>query len=98
MEEPAMKAILDGHQIAASDDIVEAGGYHYFPASAVRMEWLEKTAKTDHDLECPHGVQFYDVVIDGVRHARNAWVYEAPQPSKIVTAGRVGFWQDVEVG
>ena len=27
-----MQAVLNGHQIAASDDIVEAGGYHYFPA------------------------------------------------------------------
>ena len=71
-----MKAVLNGQQIAASDDIVEAGGYHYFPPSAVRTEWLEKAAKTDHDRECPHGVQFYDVVIDGVRHARNAWIYE----------------------
>ena len=23
-----MKAVLNGHQIAASDDIVEVGGYH----------------------------------------------------------------------
>jgi uncharacterized protein (DUF427 family) len=37
------------------------------------------------------------VVIDGVRHARNAWVYEAPRPSKAATQGRVGFWQDVEI-
>ena len=67
-------------QIGASDDIVEAGGYQYFPPSAVRMEWLEKSPKTDSDRACPHGVQFYDVVIDGVRHPRNAWIYEAPQP------------------
>jgi uncharacterized protein (DUF427 family) len=32
-----------------------------------------------------------------VRHARNAWVYEAPRPSKAATQGRVGFWQDVEI-
>jgi uncharacterized protein (DUF427 family) len=97
MEEPTMRATLDGHQIAASDDIVEAGGYQYFPASAVRMEWLEKTAKTEHDLECPHGVQFYDVVIDGVRHSRNAWIYEAPQSKLVQVKDRVGFWEDVEV-
>ena len=92
-----MKAILDGHQIAASDDIVEAGGYHYFPPSAVRMEWLVKTEKTESDRACPHGVQFYDVVIDGVRHARNAWVYEAPQAKLVQVKDRVGFWEDVEL-
>jgi len=93
-----MKAILDGHQVASSDDIVEAGGYHYFPPESVRMEWLEKTDKTDNDLRCPHGVQFYDVVIDGVRHPRNAWSYEAPQPKMAQVANRFGFWEDVQVG
>ena len=93
-----MKAILDGKQIASSDDIVEAGGYHYFPRDAVRMEWLQKTAKTDDDLKCPHSVQFYDVVVDGVRHPRNAWSYEAPQPKLASVANRFGFWEDVQVG
>jgi uncharacterized protein (DUF427 family) len=92
-----MKASLNGHHIAASDDIVEVGGYHYFPPSAVRMELLQKATKTEHDLECPHGVQFYDVVIDGVRHVRNAWVYETPQPKMAHVRDRVGFWEDVGV-
>jgi uncharacterized protein (DUF427 family) len=92
-----MKAILNGRQIAASDDIVEAGGYHYFPPSAVRTEWLEKSPRTAHDLECPHGVQFYDVVIEGVRHERNAWAYESPQPKLAQIKDRFGFWEDVEV-
>jgi uncharacterized protein (DUF427 family) len=68
-----MKAVLDGHVVAESDDVVEAHGYQYFRRSAVRLEWLEKTERTADDLECPHGVQFYDVVIDGDRHARAAW-------------------------
>jgi uncharacterized protein (DUF427 family) len=92
-----MKATLDGHQIAASDDIVVVGGYQYFPTSTVRMEWLEKALKTDSDRACPHGVQFYDVVVDGVRHARNAWIYEAPQPKMAQVKDRVGFWEDVEL-
>ena len=92
-----MKAILGGHQVASSDDIVEAAGYHYFPPDSVRTEWLQKSAKTADDLKCPHGVQFYDVVIDGVRHARNAWSYEAPQPRMVQVANRFGFWEDVQV-
>ena len=93
-----MKATLDGKVIAASDDIIERGGYQYFPPAAVRMEWLEKAPRTAKDLECPHGVQFYDVVIDGRRHERNAWVYEAPKPAMQDVRDRVGFWRDVEVG
>jgi len=93
-----MKAVLDGNMVAESEDIVAAAGYDYFPRSAVRTEWLEKTEKTPKDLECPHGVQFYDVVIGGKRHPRNAWVYEAPQPRLSHVSGRFGFWQDVKVG
>ncbi len=93
-----MKATVDGKTIAESADIVERGGYFYFPLSAARRDWLEKTPRTAEDLECPHAVQFYDVVVDGKRHARAAWVYEAPQGPLAATAGRVGFWQDVRVG
>lgn len=93
-----MKATLGTKVIAESSDIVDLGGYAYFPASAVRTDWLEKAAKTPRDLECPHGVQFYDVVVDGRRHARAAWVYEAPQPKMAAVGGRFGFWQDVSVG
>jgi uncharacterized protein (DUF427 family) len=92
-----MKAVLNGQAVAESNDIVEAGGYQYFPSAAVRLEWLEKAPKTAHDLECPHGVQFYDVVIDGQRHVRNAWSYESPKPSMQKVGGRFGFWEDVEV-
>jgi uncharacterized protein (DUF427 family) len=93
-----MKATLKGQVIAVSDDIVEQGGYAYFPNEHVRLELLEKASKTASDLECPHGVQFYDVVLDGKRYSRAAWRYEAPRPSMKHTADRFGFWHDVEVG
>jgi uncharacterized protein (DUF427 family) len=92
-----MKATVQGRVIAESNDIVETGGYHYFPPSAVRTEWLEKAEKTESDHACPHGVQFYDVVIDGQRHTRAAWSYEAPRPAMQKVGGRFGFWEDVEV-
>jgi uncharacterized protein (DUF427 family) len=92
-----MQASVDGQIVAQSNDLVECQGYQYFPREAVRMELLEKTAKTDDDHACPHGVQFYDVVVAGERHARAAWCYEAPQPKMRQVADRFGFWQDVEV-
>ena len=92
-----MKAVLAGRVLAQSEDMLEADGYLYFPRSAVRMEWLEKAEKTADDLRCPHGVQFYDVVIDGERHARAAWSYEAPRAALSRVAQRIGFWEDVEV-
>ena len=92
-----MKAKLKNYVIAESGDIVEAGGYHYFPNADVRTDWLEKAEKTASDRACPHGVQFYDVVIEGKRHARAAWRYEAPRPSMSHVADRFGFWDEVEV-
>ena len=93
-----MKATLSGRLVAESDDTVENHGYHYFPAQSVRMDLLVKTPRTADDLECPHGVQFYDVVIDGRRHPRNAWSYESPRPAMAAAGGRFGFWEDVRDG
>jgi uncharacterized protein (DUF427 family) len=92
-----MRATLNGQIIAESDDIEIGGGYEYFPASATRLDLLQKAPKTEADLRCPHGVQFYDVVIDGVRYERASWCYEAPLPSLRHVGGRFGFWNEVEV-
>ena len=93
-----MKAIVDGQTIAESPDTVAVRGYDYFPLSEARMELLEKSPRTPKDLECPHSVQFYDVVIDGARHRRAAWSYEAPLPAMKQVADRFGFWEDVKIG
>jgi len=93
-----MKATLEGRVIAESEDVVECDGYQYFPSSAVRLDWLERSPKTASDHECPHGVQFYDVVIEGERHPRAAWSYEDPHGSMQRVARRFGFWEDVLVG
>lgn len=93
-----MKAHLKGQVIAASDDVIQVSGYHYFPLEAVRFECLEKAYKTQSDHACPHDVQFYDVTIDGDRYARTAWIYENPHGDLAPVAKRVGFWKDVEVG
>jgi len=92
-----MKATLNANTIAESADIVENGGYAYFPPDSVRLEWLEKSSKTESDLRCPHGVQFYDVTIDGLRAPRSAWCYESPRPSMAAVGGRFGFWEAVTV-
>jgi uncharacterized protein (DUF427 family) len=43
-------------------------------------------------------VRFFDAVIDGVRHERVAWSYEAPREPMRAVAQRMGFWEDVQVG
>lgn len=92
-----MRALVNNHLIAESDDVVTHDGYCYFPPDAVRRELLQQAPRTEADRACPHGVQFYDVVIDGARYPRAAWCYEAPRPPLAKLAGRFGFWQDVAV-
>lgn len=93
-----MKATWHGHVIAQSEQTMDVGGYTYFPRDAVRMELLRITPKTPHDLECPHGVQFYDVVDGAATSARAAWSYETPRDSMKKVDHWIGFWEDVQVG
>ena len=92
-----MKALWNGTVLAESERSVEVGGYHYFPHEAVRMDLLRAAPKTESDLECPHGVQFYDVVVDGGESARAAWSYLAPRESMKQVDHWIGFWRDVRV-
>jgi uncharacterized protein (DUF427 family) len=92
-----MKAIWRGQVIADSARILEVDGYQYFPREAVRMEVLRRAPKTQSDLACPHGVQFYDVVEGPARSERVAWSYEAPRASMRQVDHWIGFWEDVEI-
>jgi len=92
-----MKAIWHGQVIAESDRTLEVGGYRYFPRETVRMDLLKLSPKTESDLECPHGVQFYDVAENGTRSERAAWSYLAPRASMKQVDHWVSFWEDVEI-
>ena len=92
-----MKAIWRGRVIAESDRTLEVGGYRCFPREAVRMDLLRVAPKTESDLACPHGVQFYDIGEGGARSERAAWSYEAPRASMKRVDYWIGFWEDVEI-
>ena len=92
-----MKATWRGQVIVDSDLTLEVDGYHYFPREAVRMDLLQAAPKTESDLACPHGVQFYDVVGDAARSDRAAWSYEKPRASMKEIDHWIGFWEDIEV-
>ena len=92
-----MKATWQGQVIAESDRTLEVGGYRYFPRNTVRMDLLRLAAKTESDLECPHGVQFYDIAENGALSERAAWSYEAPRTSMKQVDHWIGFWDDDDV-
>ena len=92
-----MQAIWRGQVIADSERTLEVGGYRYFPRDSVRMDLLAQSPKTPRDLECPHGVQFYDVGAGEDRSARAAWSYERPREAMQKVDHLVGFWEDIQV-
>jgi uncharacterized protein (DUF427 family) len=92
-----MKAKWRGQLIAESDRTIEVDGYHYFPRDSVRMELLAIAPKNESDLECGHGVQFYDVADSSAKSERAAWSYEAPQGSMKKVDHWISFWGDVEL-
>ncbi len=92
-----MKALWRGQVIAESDRTLEVDGYRYFPRESVRMDLLRLAPKTQSDLACPHGVQFYDIAKDATCSERSAWSYEAPRASMKQVDHWIGFWQDVEI-
>jgi uncharacterized protein (DUF427 family) len=95
--EDDMQAIWQGKVIAQSARTIDVGGYTYFPREEVRMELLRATPRTQKDLQCPHGVQFFDLTWDGAHSSRAAWSYEAPRPAMSQVDHWIGFWEDVEV-
>jgi uncharacterized protein (DUF427 family) len=92
-----MKAIWRDRILAESGRTLDVGGYLYFPREAVRMDLLRPAPQTPSDLECPHGVRFYDLVDAATHSARAAWSYEAPRGSMKQIDHWIGFWEDVEI-
>jgi uncharacterized protein (DUF427 family) len=63
----------------------------------VRMDLLRAAPKTQSDLACPNGVQFYDVTDGAGQSSRGAWSYEAPRAGMQQVDHWVAFWEDVEI-
>src|SRR5262249_56265843 len=97
LEDDQMKAIWHGQVIAENDRTLEVDGYRYFPRETVRMDLLRVAPKTQSDLACPHGVQFYYLPAHTARSERAAWSYEAPRASMTKVDHWIGFWNDVEI-
>lgn len=91
-----VRAIWNGSVLAESDSTVMLEGNHYFPQSAVRMEFLKPSART---TTCPwKGVaSYYHVIVDGAENRDAAWYYPDPKPAASEIKDRIAFWKGVEV-
>jgi uncharacterized protein (DUF427 family) len=91
-----VRATWNGAVIAESDDTVVVEGNHYFPAGAVRREYL---VESDTHTRCPWKglASYYSLRIDGETNTDAAWYYPAPLPAASSVTGRIAFWRGVEV-
>lgn len=92
-----VRAIWNGTVLADSTTTHEVDGYVYFPRASVRMDLLRASERTPSDRQCPHGVQFYDVVHGGRTVERQGWSYEKPGLAMRPVGHWLGFWDEVAI-
>jgi uncharacterized protein (DUF427 family) len=90
------KAYWSGKLIAESDDCVVVEGNQYFPAEAVKQEFLRPSPRT---TVCPWKgtAHYYHIEVDGMKNENAAWYYPDPSDAATQIRGRVAFWRGVRV-
>ena len=91
-----MKATWNGAVIAESDDTVVVEGNHYFPADAIRREYV--TPSDTHSV-CPWKgtASYYSLTVNGKTNPDAAWFYPEPKTAAKEIKDRVAFWRGVTV-
>jgi uncharacterized protein (DUF427 family) len=92
------KATWNGAVIAeAPESAVElVEGNVYFPAEAVRREYL-KPSDTHTVCGWKGTASYYDVVVNGETNRDAAWFYPEPKQAAAHVVGRIAFWKGVSV-
>jgi uncharacterized protein (DUF427 family) len=90
------KATWNGAVIAESNDTVEVEGNQYFPADAVKKEYLRSS---DHHSDCPWKgtASYYSLDVNGKMNPDAAWFYPDPFDAAKEIKGRIAFWRGVTV-
>ncbi|KQW68003.1 MULTISPECIES: DUF427 domain-containing protein [unclassified Methylibium] len=91
-----MKAEWNGVVIAESDDTVVVEGNHYFPASALKREYV---VGSNHHTMCSWKgeASYYSLLVDGDLNPDAVWYYAEPKEAAAEIKGRVAFWKGVKV-
>ena len=90
------RARWNGTVIAESDRCVVVEGNPYFPADAVKREYLRNS--TTHTVCSWKGTaSYYDVVVNGEVNKDAAWYYSEPKAEAANIKGHIAFWKGVTV-
>ena len=91
-----MKAIWNGVVIAESADTVVVENNHYFPASALKREYVTDSAY--HTVCSWKGAaSYYTLTVDGKTNENAVWYYPSPMTGAEQVKDRVAFWKGVQV-
>lgn len=90
------KAIWGGKTIAESKATIVVEGNQYFPANAVKKEFLKPS---NHTSICPWKgtAHYYHVSVNGMQNENAAWYYPDPKPAAAEIKDRIAFWKGVRV-
>ncbi len=90
------RAVWEGAVIAESDACVVVEGNQYFPAEAVKSEYLRPSSTT---TVCPWKgtAHYYDIEVNGKRNPDAAWFYPQPSAAAKHIKRRIAFWHGVKV-
>lgn len=91
-----MQAIWKGTVIADSGDTVIADGNHYFPLEDVKAEYLRESDTTSV-CGWKGTANYWSLVVDDETNPDAAWTYREPKEEAQDLAGRVAFWNGVQV-
>ena len=91
-----MKAIWNNQVIAKSNDTIVVEGNHYFPADAVKKEYLQPS---DTHTTCPWKglASYYTLQVDGKINKDAAWYYPEPKEAAKEIKNYIAFWKGVKV-
>ena len=91
-----MKAIWNNVVLADSVDTVVVEGNHYFPASALKREYVQPSGTTSL---CPWKgtASYYSLNVNGAVNSDAVWYYPQPKPAAAAVRDRVAFWKGVTV-
>ena len=90
------RASWNGVIIAESGHCVVVEGNQYFPADAVKREYLRENST--HTI-CPWKgtASYFDVVVNGEANKDAAWYYADTKPAADNIKGYIAFWKGVRV-
>lgn len=91
-----IRALWNDVVIAESDETVIVEGNHYFPRASVKDANVRANDRTS---VCPWKgtAKYLDIVVNGDVNPAAAWYYPEPKDAAAEIAGRVAFWNGVQV-